>query len=428
MRKSVFCFYFPYLSTGGVSSLFAFISKLISEKHKVYLVDFHNGALSLQCKCFDSIHLVTPKDLPQLSFSHDLTIITQLMPVWRLPFVHKVNLSTKLFFWILHPDNFEFIPKYRSIFHIVHTYFPGRINRLSFQLNLFLSKNSLYSMDLASSSGVITTLSLPASEISNIPLLLLIHKPFSEITPHPSFVSSKKKLVVTWIGRLEDFKVLTLIKFAKDLNYINQCSAFDIHLNIIGDGKDMQFIQTYLHTTSLTVVYHGTLQLSEINNVLITTDVGFGMGLSLCEFSSRGIPAIIADFWYSNSESDLSRYHLFGLDRIDTGFPGEFSASFFHDKPGSTLITLINTILSDYTKYSSISLSAYQQHYHYSSSLDLFMSSVLNSDLVVRDIKNSPFSRPDLITIFLSSFFLFINTIRTFRSNKFIYGGFSYLL
>ncbi|WP_137024943.1 glycosyltransferase family 4 protein [Synechococcus sp. UW179A] len=407
-----------------MSSLFAFISSIISQKYTVYIVDFPNGALANLSKT-TQVTCISPDELVDLSYNIDLVIVTQALPLWRLPNINIINSSTKLFFWFLHPDNFEIIPKYRQFFSKFNYFFRKRNFKLISQYSLMLEFQSLYFMDHACYYGLLTTLSLSTTNPSyNCPILRLVHNPMHTICPARSSVFSKNFLTITWIGRLEDFKSQSLLSFVQDLVNSN-CSLDNIKLHIVGDGIDFSSLKRKFSCIPINITFHGTLSFDELDDLLVSTDIGFAMGLSLLEFASRGIPCLIADFGYRQSLS--AGYCIFGEQRLDLGSPHDLLINMQHFKL-KTLGCAIDYILSDYKEISANTSNVYLTTYYYKSTIDLFESAISSSRLTVRDVLSSDLLFPDLLSILVSLLALSRNQFYSAAQRNSIYGGFSWLL
>ena len=422
---STICLYFPYIKTGGVSSLFAFIANLISLKTNVYIVDYPNGALSNLCRQHQ-VNRILPDDLTNLSYDHDLIIVSQALPLWRLPHLTKLKPSTRLFFWFLHPDNFEIIPKFRLFFEKYNFLLHKRNLLLRSQYSLLYKSNSIYFMDLACHHGLLSTLRLSStSQTLDRPILRLVHNPTTFSCETRDSLYSPDTLTITWIGRLEDFKSQSLLAFVLDLSESTFNSLYDIRLHIVGDGIDARSLQSALDALPLHITFHGTLSFDELDDLLVTTDIGFAMGLSLLEFTSRSIPCLIADFGYHLTQS--TSYSLFGEERFDLGCPYDVLIHIPHDKQKS-LTSSIDYIVHDYKNISTMTVNAYLTTYYYQSTIPAFEKALSLSRLTVGDVVSQISLSPDLTTTLVSSISLLRNQLFSALQRSSIYGGFSWLL
>lgn len=424
----MYCFYFPYLTIGGVSTLFSFIASHLSSQETVIVVDFHNGALASLTKSHSNIITITRKQLPAYSYRYRLVIISQFLPLWRFQFIKYLNPTTSLFFWALHPDNLEILPKYRSLFNTYSLLTRPRLQKLNAQLALCLEHNALVSMDQSTTNGLHSSLKLSLSSTTPIPALPLVHQTSDHIpSSQPTLPTSHRETIVfTWIGRLEDFKTNSLLSFCSSLENLAKSDNLSFHLNIVGTGSDLDHIQSAVENHLTSTTFHGSLSLPEISDLLHQTHIGFGMGLSLLEFASRGIPCFIADFSYSTYLDQYS-FPIFSRYRTDLGMPVTKSPDQLYGTSDLSFAESVQFMLNNYISLSLATKKCYDDLYSINTFIPLFSSLASSTLLTAGIVQSSYCAKPDLGTIFLSSIALLANYLKR-RSFNSLYGGFSWIL
>ncbi|WP_208560221.1 glycosyltransferase [Marinilactibacillus kalidii] len=142
----------------------------------------------------------------------------------------------------------------------------------------------------------------------------IIKLPVDQKETRPHFIHNECFVVVS-IGRLVDFKkyVYGLISDFDEFYAINKNSR----LEIIGDGNEkeniVKFAKTFQSYRDGKIIFLGTIPYSELDEYLYKASLVIGMGTSVLETSSAGIPSVIAPAYF---QSNISNGYVFENDNV----------------------------------------------------------------------------------------------------------------
>jgi len=310
-------FYFPHHNVGGVSLLFLRVAKALSSELNIYVVDYSDGFMAKNLP--EGVRLIRI-DRGDLYPCNSLFIFQSFLP-WRFPYLDKIDSTSKIFFWNLHPHNFD-----PAIFNENSNFLLWRIIAVAINTLAFHRRKKIRAIvsELISKDGLAF---MDRENLSRTEQFLGKKLVISEFLPvasprlerRMSSVRKKDYLSLAWVGRLADFKYRSLEHLIFRLNNLTDLDC-KVKLSIIGDGdfrRKLELQATKLSSAKLKVDFLGELVSEDLHRQLReNVDIVFAMGTSALEAASIGIPTFLVDYSFSK----ISGNYKFKLIYENSGF------------------------------------------------------------------------------------------------------------
>jgi len=383
-------FYFPFKGVGGVSDLFIKLSEVLSDTYNTYLVDYHDGTMSTNNKKSSLFSVNSSEPFPKNS----IVVFQSLLP-WNIINQENFDDSTKVIFWNLHPYNlYPFMfsvhgNKFKNIvaksFNFLSYFRKLKIRKL---LKILIEKNSIYFMDYENKSKteIFNTISINDQLILPI---FIDKKPQKKINI-PSTIKS-----IGYIGRLVDFKIYPLLQIIVRLDKLGRKFTF----HIIGEGpmKDV-LIKKSKSLINIDLIFHGSINLKNDNEIINNIDLFFAMGLSLLEIAARGIPVIPMDYSYKKLDRLIK---LKRLNEIKNFNVAEELSDTHHFENKCTIENYINNIDVNYKQYSEEAIKWTEEYFSKETFIKNFICAINNSQVTIKDLRNNNFMKPDFLSVII---------------------------
>ena len=338
-------FYFPHHQVGGVSTLFLRISDAISLIHTVYVADYSDGFMARNLP--EKVKLIRiDKEDP---FPSNSIFVFQSFLPWRLPFIEKIDDSSRLIFWNLHPNNFD-----PSVFNENSEFLPWRLISKGINSLAFYRKKKVKEIvqDLIRNRALVF---MDRENVRQTEEFIGCNLAISDYLPVGSPRLAKRLgyevkndcIKLAWVGRFADFKYRSLEHLILRLNTMGDLNCRVI-LSIIGDGEFRGLLEAMianLNLVNLEVIFLGELTSKQLHKYLRENiDITFAMGTSSLEAASIGIPVILVDYSFTKI---LEKYK-FKLIYDKTDYCLGEKITFKSYEPRCTLSRLIKGILDNY--------------------------------------------------------------------------------
>jgi len=367
-NKNIY-FIFPYKGTGGVSILFLRMATYLANigYKNIYLVDYIDGYMA---KNYDKTLLKFQEysQEKELEITGNSIVIFQTMTPWSIyPFL-KITKEVKVLFWNCHPMNL--LPRAPFFgLNIYHNEFLGKVylsllfthkKTLRVFLETLLKKKSILFMDYI-----------------NVDITKRFLGDFNDVQylPIPSVGLKGKKyfstennlnqdsLRITYVGRVEDFKVPPLKKVIKDISTARRKFSKKIIFNIIGSGDSLDYIKEFSRNfKNIQFKFIDYLTPEELENFYINnTDLTIAMGTAALDSARCSKPTILLDFSFSDLD-DKYKYKWiyetkgFSLaDYISKGYIGEGT---------NTISSIFNQLESNYEQICKHSFEYFDKNHN----------------------------------------------------------------
>lgn len=410
-NKQKIIFFFPYYQVSGVPVLFIRFAKALSKKgRKILIVDFKDGYMHKKLKREKNIKFMFYKKGEKFTFPDNSTIIFQSIIPETLPKNLKFNQKNKIIFWTLYQANFiqtvipidffkNFQYRYPKFFkNISKLLFPNQNKRLSQMINDMHKKNSIFFMSYDTYDFTNKFLKLDFVNPKLIPVC---------IDSSPKSLNKNKiqnkSINITWVGRLDDFKIHILNYFIECLNQSKFLNSHKIIFHVIGDGAFSINYPKYL-SNNLKIKHTKNVDHDRLDNILLDTHLFVGMGTSALEASRYGIPTLCVDFFYKKINFNYQFSWMFEKNQYDLGsmINKNTYRNFLFNNLDKKLSELINN-------FNQISLKSYN-HFEEHHSLDKFIS-VFENEVNISSFKYSDFNKKVFDDTFLRKIY---NNFKTF--------------
>ncbi len=320
-------FFFPYHQVSGVPVLFSgLINEIISSKkiEKIYIIDYHDGALNGLTKNSDKLVRLFFEDKKKIYVPTDSILIMQSIVPYTIREELIVNLETKVFFWNLHPENLipNLIPIHRLNNFLKSNYsFYKKIIDILFKKRFKLMRNFV-EMCL-SKKGIVF---MDETNIFNTCYKLGIEKPKEfEFLPVPVKLANKKvfdkdtsKVSVSWVGRVEGFKFSIINFILEKFSRYSLDNKLTINFHLIGDGiKLNEILNKKYENEYFKLIAYGNLKYESLVNLLFEKiHLAFAMGTSALDSAKLGIPTVLVDYSYKKIKNYKFRW-IFDTQNYD---------------------------------------------------------------------------------------------------------------
>ncbi len=383
---SLVVLYFPYPSYGGVSVLFSqLLQPLKTHFSRVALCDSHGGYLH----SLWPLDTISTSELVSLSHTRHITLITQLCPPWKLPIFQSLHPSTNFFMWALHPDNL-YVPKKPALPFFSELMWSQRRHKLRTYLHHLTACNSIAAMDYSCSSPLSQAATYLDRPIPILPVSCSQNQIDNCQIARSASISPPVLRRLLWIGRVESFKTQTIL-YLLDNYLLHQeflsCAGIK-GVDIVGDGDDLlRLTSQYEHDNS--IVFHGSLTHSQIDEFVQPHHILFAHGMSIYNGLSHLIPTLILDYSHSPIPVDFPLVRLIeSTDSLDDlghniELPSIRTSYTFLDGLNSTLCFVNKELYSSLLQSVSPSCIALQLTTH-------IQRSTLTKSILERDRLGSP--------------------------------------
>lgn len=398
--KQAIVFYFPHHKIGGVSILFLRMAESLASRFSVYVADYSDGYMANNLSKNIKLLRIDRGD----HFPGGSIFIFQSFLPWRFPFLAKVDPQSKVFFWNLHPNNFD-----PSIFNEKTKYYPFRLIAKFFNLlgwkrkyktkkivKYLLDNKALAFMDIENlrSTEDFVGGKLYVDDYLPVATPKLVRKHFFEL--------ASDEIKIGWVGRLADFKYRILEHLMKRLSHLD-IENKTIILIVIGDGE----YQDYLKREALLVTSHkfkiiflGELPPSDLHKYITENiDIVFSMGASALEAASIGLPVFLTDYSYDMVKNN----YKFSLLYEKHGYClGEKITVESYERE-CTLKNSILSVIENYEHYSNMCFKYWEKNF----SLDCVANSLSGklhlTTATFGEMKKNEYFEPDNLGLFMRS-------------------------
>jgi hypothetical protein len=246
-------------------------------------------------------------------------------------------------------------------------------------LYLLYSNNAIFFIDCMGKSFMENIFKTTISNNKYLPIPIKI--------PEKGHIAELKYLyIITYLGRAVDWKIYPLIKFMSDLI---QNNIFNNEINIITDNSIYfhEKLEEYIPNIKLLKIsYYENLSNESLDEVLRSTNLVIGMGMSALEGAKFGIPTILIDASYNCLPNDYKYRWLFDTEELSLGKIIDKNTVKYGGN--MTAIDILKEIKAKYTKLSDLCYYYVQSNYdiqlvvnridEYNQKATLTMSSFVN--------------------------------------------------
>lgn len=296
MRK-IYIFY-PSKITGGAEFLFKTLADFLKNHVEIYLVDIHEGWLSLN---IENIKILRVEEGSRIHLDEESVLITTANLIRKLD--NYFSGDFKLIAWIVQVNNIiPSLPKvgafqYNPLFKLLlkRTFLKSEYEIIN-SLSLYLQENnSLYTMDDACNDVFYNYFGRRVSKY--LPVVVSEEK-FHEISIEKKYFSERFNCV--WVGRLDNqFKNPILHHLLFDLSIYSRDNRKEIIFDIVGDGPGLDSAKKIAKKIkNIKINFLGEIRGETLINTIRAHDVGFAMGTSALEIAACGTPTVLLDASY----------------------------------------------------------------------------------------------------------------------------------
>lgn len=325
MKNSKLFFIFPYRGTGGVSILFLRMANYLASNTymDISIVDYKDGYMAKN-NYNSSIKLIEYFDDKEIRIPADAIIIFQTMTPWSIYSKLNIHKETKIFFWNCHPMNL--LPRAPIIgSNVYHIELLGKFylsfilfsykKSLKLFLNVLLDKKSIAFMD-STNVKVSQRFLGNFNDISYLPIP-------STGDIQDSFIYNESKKVnnilrITYVGRVEDFKIPTLKKVISDISK-TKLHHYKFFFNIIGEGSSLDHIKQFVSEfKNIDFRFINNLSTKELENFYINnTDLTVAMGTAALDSARCSTPTILLDLSYSRINDNYKYKWIYETEKYN---------------------------------------------------------------------------------------------------------------
>lgn len=308
---------------GGTINLLAnVLSNMPQDRVALSLIDFRDGFLSSELRRRGVSFELRPFEKEQkATVRADEVFLASANSAQFLRERIVTDPATRVLLWQTHPEEFvRWLPINRPLVgkdaeecrRAARRSNPGYFNRLRYVLQGGSAAGGLIAMDQNCRDYNKVIFELPGDE----PIVPVC----TDRADSAWIPTASKKLRLTWLGRLTDFKtqpVIALYEAARAL----AAGGRPLMLNIVGDGDDRARLEDLLQPVdNLDVVFHGHLEHEALTPMLTSaTDIGVGHGMSLVEFARLGVPSLMLEGFYFKPDDGARFNWLFDRPEGDVG-------------------------------------------------------------------------------------------------------------
>ncbi len=285
-------FFYPSKILGGAENLFIRLGKYLKGNgHQIFFLDFENGVYS---SFFPSETIVICSE--KKTVISQGYIIAPAHALYEIPRYLELSEEIKFLFWLIHPFNLIRKLPVNAIHQQYTSLHFNRILNASLYYDYYKNIRSfikistrfkgLVSMDF---ENLRINELLWGIALANVPLLPI---PVNHVKVERRVPNLQEGILnISWISRLEDFKVNILTRLIEDLDNL---AAFNkIHLHIIGNGtRKQQVVDSIKMCKNLDASFHGNIYGEELKSFMLNNiHLNIGMGTAVLESSILKIPS-----------------------------------------------------------------------------------------------------------------------------------------
>lgn len=393
-------FVFPYKGVGGVSLLFLRIAEYLqaTERADCILVDYEDGFMASQLK--DSgVKLIAYSDRKASTvIAGDGTIVFQSMTPWSLFPGLAISPASSVLFWNCHPFNLvPVLPGFRKTMQqnldlsrfAYRFLLRGYALKMRSFIDLLMRRSALVFMDGPNVKITERFLGLKLKNPKYLPVAMNSHPGIAGLH-RQSKPEENKRLRITWLGRLVDFKFFPLLNFLQLLDATQPELKSAISVNIIGSGDyhfDLRQRVRELKNLEFNFIEH--VCPNDLPSFIFeNTDLMIGMGTSSLEGARLGIPSLLLDasygpvsegykfkFLYERSDYSLADF----LDKGDVG------------SGGRTIAEILTLIKNDFASESAKTLEYFCENHEIEGAASKLIDYVKESNLSFSELNDSGF-------------------------------------
>lgn len=360
--------YLPLKKYGGTEILFNRLISYLILKFNVYVYVGDNSLsrISINDK---AIILSCVDDLVKQQYT---VIIASAKYLNELACISNQLLFNKLILWQLHPDElcspiFKYISelkvlgdKYKNIRHLfINIFYFKRKVEFKRLISHLASDKSIFVMDGSCAISNTEWLSLKNGVIDNyLPVGVFVDNGLNRI--------EKKEIDIINVGIVSrisyDFKYYPILNVIQNLKLISKNEKFKFRINIVGDGdalNDLIEETKHLNSIDFEIIFIGFIPVELLKDKFYSNiDISIGMGTSVLDSSSCGVPTILTNFYSRYLNPEKIKYSwLYSQKQFSLG--SEYNIK----DCGSGLNELLHQFLDDPIKHSKKSFD-YVAHNH----------------------------------------------------------------
>ena len=379
-------FYVPSSIYGGTELLFLRFIQYLIENHtfELYIYNAENsilgGLLPSSVVQVDVLEEYSPYDILILSSKY----AREFSSLFSSIIIHRTYL------WQLQPDElmsqfFPYVNRFRMfgpLFNAlryihVNIFFASRARYLFGELSLWERVDGVFYMD---KSNYIETNNWIGRQ-SNFDIKYQpITAPSRDLLYVRRSVGSSEKLHVSIVSRVSfDFKFFPIVSAMEALSSYSESHQRNISLFVIGDGDaldSLKKISTQYANDYFDIVFYGFMPVDEVvAEIYPMIDMAIGMGTSVLDSASLGIPTLVTDVYTFNIKGEDARFRW--LHQVEGFTLGEY----IQDKPknGFGMTDAINSLDSIGDVLSKQEYLYFMENHEANKVFSLFVSRIKNS-------------------------------------------------
>lgn len=386
----VYVFY-PSNILGGAELLMIRTANLLQENNiPSGVIDYEDGWVINNIDNPNIVKRILARNR-KISLNDDDIVITTSNFLYQLDYFFEKS-KAKILLWTVQPYNVVLdIPKALNNIPLISTLLSKYLKRLeSVHRNILediIKKSGIVAMDGACDDILFKKYNIRYSDFLPI---YINNSNFNTISSEMIV----NKINMVWLGRLDlDFKIHILMKVLSDIERINDIFAQDFVFDIIGDGPGLNVLKYYVaEKISFKVNFVGTKSNKELNDTLEEYHIGFAMGTSALELSSKKIPTILLDFSY-NEIQDYKYRWLFESENYNLGRDISF-LSINEINEMHTLDKVFTDLSTQLRKLSEKCYSYTLKNHSSTRTISKLMNNLSDTKLTFEDIYNYSIKKP----------------------------------
>lgn len=407
-------FFMPSNIYGGTELLFTRISNKLIDKYQVFILVTDNTLIE-KLPISHGVTIINGADVHNKIFDHVIISAKDIFLFYK----HNISFENILI-WQLQPDELcapilKYINRIRNLNIDI-----GKISgiligilysrRKSILINFIkdtMANNSLIFMDKNNYETTCNWLNVELEKPNYVPIVSKNRE--KQKTLKKQKTSPLEILIVSRISF--DFKYYPIYCFIENLSKIK----YDVTLNIIGDGEALGTLKknvSKIRNSNINIKFHGFMENEYIvKNIYPIIDLAVGMGTSILDSSSVGIPTIIMDAHSTYINSSKIKYSWsFEQEGYSVGEYITTSKNKSHD-----LGYMINQLYENKPYITEKTYNYYLKNHSEESVLSKFLSSLENGkkldhsyyNSMVRKIMSSNYFSEQFLNKILSIFRFF---------------------
>jgi len=387
---SEFVFFFPYRPVSGVPMLFARIARALDARgYRCAVIDYPDGCLSSQVASTPGIRRVAFTDGVPVTADAGALIIMQAMLPATLWDELQPAAGARILFWSLYAMNYvqvavpldwarDWQTRSMRVQRVLNrTALRAFQRRLGGFVRTLVERGSLVFMDGTTWQAAAERLEIPLPRARFVPVVVEMPE------QNPRTAVPEGALTVTWLGRLDDFKIHILNHLVRTLDAVATAQATPITLEIIGDGPLADQLVSP-GAGLLTLARRGTLIGAPLTEVLNRSHLHVAMGTSALEGARLGVPTVLVDFAYGPVPADYRFRWL--TDAVDFELGRQIDASCRGGDSVASLQRVLAEVQADALRRSREAYDYCQARHSVDAGVDAFLAAAQTAAFRYRDI------------------------------------------